>query len=136
MRFPNSILRPFTFLRQFRNSILYITHKRWQHQKQKLTFSYYKIRVVFFEFEIVLKTDPNSSIRGAFYIPVNYIYMPLSIFSIQNSISFILLNINIILDWFLLFYPLCFFTSSARVVLISHTLRVFSSGPIILYYLK
>lgn len=38
--------------------------------------------------------------------------MPLSIFSIQNSISFILLNINIILDWFLLFYPFCFFTSS------------------------
>jgi hypothetical protein len=88
MRFPNSILRPFTFLRQFRNSILYITHKRWQHQKQKLTFSYYKIRVVFFEFEIVLKTDPNSSIRGAFYIPVNYIYAPFHLFYSEQYIFY------------------------------------------------
>lgn len=53
-----------------------------------MTFSYYKIRVVFFEFEIVLKTDPNSSIRGAFYIPVNYIYAPFHLFYSEQYIFY------------------------------------------------
>jgi len=92
--------------------------------KIMLTYSYYLIRVVFFEFEIFLKIDPNSNVRGAFYIPTKYICpFPPFLFRTVYLLFYYYCNLGLIL-----LFQLLFLLVLVRVVL-SHTLGVFSSGP-------
>jgi hypothetical protein len=97
MRFP--ILRPFKFFRELRNhNLIYIQHSTFVcvgKKKGNVDFSYYKIRVVFFEFKIFLKTDPNPNVRkGLFTSPsADYIYAP-SLFTFLKNLEQYLISIR------------------------------------------